>query len=187
MVNWVEPLIPIHILWVNLITDSLPALALSFDPAEENIMKRSPVPANTGIFTKGMIYRIGYQGAMIGILTLIAYRIGIHEDPSNTILGQTMAFAVLSLSQLVHVFNIRSKTNSIFKSGIFNNMYLVYAVLCSFILMIAVLFIPFLQDIFNVVTLSGRDIMIVVVLSIMPVLVVEILKLFKINSFKDEN
>ncbi len=187
LVNWVEPLIPIHILWVNLITDSLPALALSFDPAEENIMKRSPVPANTGIFTKGMIYRIGYQGAMIGILTLIAYRIGIHEDPSNTILGQTMAFAVLSLSQLVHVFNIRSKTNSIFKSGIFNNMYLVYAVLCSFILMIAVLFIPFLQDIFNVVTLSGRDILIVVVLSIMPVVIVEILKLFKINSFKNEN
>ena len=71
--------------------------------------------------------------------------------------------------------------------GAFNNMYFVYAVLCSFILMIAVLFIPFLQDIFNVVTLSGRDIMIVVVLSIMPVLIVEILKLFKINSFKDEN
>lgn len=187
MVNWVEPLIPIHILWVNLITDSLPALALSFDPAEENIMERSPVPANTGIFTKGMIYRIAYQGGMIGTLTLIAYRIGIHEDPSNIILGQTMAFAVLSLSQLVHVFNIRSKNNSIFKTGIFNNKLLVYAVLCSFVLMLAVLFVPFLQDIFNVVTLSGRDIMIVVILSIVPVVIVELLKLFKLNSFKDEN
>ena len=124
---------------------------------------------------------------MIGILTLIAYRIGIHEDPSNVIRGQTMAFAVLSLSQLVHVFNIRSKTNSIFKAGIFNNMYLIYAVLCSFALMLAVLCIPFLQGIFNVVTLSGGDTLIVVILSFMPVVIVEILKLIKLNSFKDEN
>ena len=82
---------------------------------------------------------------------------------------------------------IRSKTNSIFKTGIFNNKYLVYAVLCSFVLMLAVLFVPFLQDIFNVVTLSGRDTLIVVVLSFMPVVIVELLKLFRLNSFKDEN
>lgn len=187
LVNWHEPLIPIHILWVNLITDSLPALALSFDPAEDNIMKRKPIPANIGIFTKGRIYRVGYQGLMIGILTLLAYRIGIHEDPSNVIIGQTMAFAVLSLSQLVHVFNIRSKTQSIFKTGILSNMYLVYAVLISFIMMAAVLFIPFLQNIFKVVTLSPRDILIVVVLSFMPIVIVEIFKLLKINAFKNED
>lgn len=187
LVNWTEPLIPIHILWVNLITDSLPALALSFDPAEKNIMEKKPVPANIGIFTKGRIYRIAYQGGMLGILTLIAYRIGIHEDPNNVILGQTMAFSVLSLSQLVHVFNIRSRTQSIFKVGFFSNMYLVYAVLISFILMLAVLFIPFLQDIFNVVTLSPRDILIVIGLSFVPLVLVEILKLFKLNSFKDED
>ena len=187
LVNWQEPLIPIHILWVNLITDSLPALALSFDPAEDNIMKRRPIPANIGIFTKGRIYRVGYQGLMIGTLTLLAYRIGIHEDPSNVVIGQTMAFAVLSLSQLVHVFNIRSKTQSIFKTGVFSNMYLVYAVLISFIMMIAVLFIPFLQNIFKVVTLSPRDILIVAGLSFMPLIIVEIFKLLKINAFKNED
>ena len=187
LVNWQEPLIPIHILWVNLITDSLPALALSFDPAEDNIMKRRPIPANIGIFTKGRIYRVGYQGLMIGTLTLLAYRLGIHEDPSNVVIGQTMAFAVLSLSQLVHVFNIRSKTQSIFKTGVFSNMYLVYAVLISFIMMIAVLFIPFLQNIFKVVTLSPRDILIVAGLSFMPLIIVEIFKLLKINAFKNED
>ena len=187
LVNWQEPLIPIHILWVNLITDSLPALALSFDPAEDNIMKRRPIPANIGIFTKGRIYRVGYQGLMIGTLTLLAYRIGIHEDPSNVVIGQTMAFAVLSLSQLVHVFNIRSKTQSIFKTGVFSNMYLVYAVLISFVMMIAVLFIPFLQNIFKVVTLSPRDILIVAGLSFMPLIIVEIFKLLKINAFKNED
>ena len=187
LVNWQEPLIPIHILWVNLITDSLPALALSFDPAEDNFMKRRPIPANIGIFTKGRIYRVGYQGLMIGTLTLLAYRIGIHEDPSNVVIGQTMAFAVLSLSQLVHVFNIRSKTQSIFKTGVFSNMYLVYAVLISFVMMIAVLFIPFLQNIFKVVTLSPRDILIVAGLSFMPLIIVEIFKLLKINAFKNED
>ena len=187
LVNWHEPLIPIHILWVNLITDSLPALALSFDPAEDNIMRRKPIPANIGIFTKGRIFRVGYQGLMIGTLTLLAYRIGIHEDPSNVVIGQTMAFAVLSLSQLVHVFNIRSKTQSIFKTGILSNMYLVYAVLISFVMMIGVLFIPFLQKIFKVVTLSPRDILIVVGLSFMPIIIVELFKLFKINAFKNED
>ena len=187
LVNWHEPLIPIHILWVNLITDSLPALALSFDPAEDNIMRRKPIPANIGIFTKGRIFRVGYQGLMIGTLTLLAYRIGIHEDPSNVVIGQTMAFAVLSLSQLVHVFNIRSKTQSIFKTGILSNMYLVYAVLISFVMMIGVLFIPFLQKIFKVVTLSPRDILIVVGLSFMPIIIVELFKLFKINALKNED
>ena len=187
LVNWHEPLIPIHILWVNLITDSLPALALSFDPAEDNIMRRKPIPANIGIFTKGRIFRVGYQGLMIGTLTLLAYRIGIHEDPSNVVIGQTMAFAVLSLSQLVHVFNIRSKTQSIFKTGILSNMYLVYAVLISFVMMIGVLFIPFLQKIFKVVILSPRDILIVVGLSFMPIIIVELFKLFKINAFKNED
>ena len=187
LVNWHEPLIPIHILWVNLITDSLPALALSFDPAENNIMRRNPIPANIGIFTKGRIFRVGYQGLMIGTLTLLAYRIGIHEDPSNVAIGQTMAFAVLSLSQLVHVFNIRSKTQSIFKTGILSNMYLVYAVLISFVMMIGVLFIPFLQKIFKVVTLSPRDILIVAGLSFMPIIIVELFKLFKINAFKNED
>ena len=187
LINWHEPLIPIHILWVNLITDSLPALALSFDPAEDNIMRRKPIPANIGIFTKGRIFRVGYQGLMIGVLTLLAYRIGIHEDPSNVVIGQTMAFAVLSLSQLVHVFNIRSKTQSIFKTGILSNMYLVYAVLISFVMMIGVLFIPFLQKIFKVVTLSPRDILIVIGLSFMPIIIVELFKLFKINALKNED
>ena len=116
-IGHLEILLPIHILWINLVTDSLPALALAFDPANEDIMKRKPVKPSKGIFTKSMTYRIIYQGIMIGVLTLIAFMIGLAStteaidgltlDQSKIEVGQTMAFMVLALSELVHVFNIR--------------------------------------------------------------------------------
>ena len=120
-----EPLLPIHILWINLVTDSLPALALAFDPADKNVMKRKPAKPGKGVFSKGMIWRIIYQGTMIGALTLIAFCIGLatpNVDENMKIeLGQTMAFCVLALSELVHVFNIRNNKESLFKGGVFNN------------------------------------------------------------------
>jgi Ca2+-transporting ATPase len=191
MFNLIEPLVPIHILWINLVTDSLPALALSVDPAESNIMKRK-AKKSSNIFSKGMIWRIVYQGIMIGFLTLLAYSLGCGFNyttmtEETLITAQTMAFGVLALSQLVHVFNIRSNTQSIFKVKFSTNNILIGASAISSLLMFIVLEVPFLHKIFNVATLGFTNWIIVIGLSLAPLLIVEIFKLLKINTFKDEN
>ena len=198
MVGWlIEPLLPIHILWINLVTDSLPALALSVDPAEKNIMNRKP-KKNKNVFTKGMIWRIIYQGVMIGGLTLLAFALGcgfnfnsiVDTEGNITQIGvtaQTMAFAVLALSELVHVFNLRSNKESIFKVGLLTNKILLGAIAISASLMLIVLNIPVLHGIFEISSLTLREVGIVTLLSFAPLIVVEIFKLFKINTSKEEN
>ncbi len=188
MLNWAEPLLPIHILWINLVTDSLPALALAVDPAEKNIMNRKAKKTNN-IFSKGMVWRIIYQGIMIGSLTLLAFSIGCGFDYHNEALmpqARTMAFAVLAVSQLVHVFNIRSNKESIFKVGFRTNKTLLGANAISFLLMFVVLEVPFLREIFNVANLSFKNWGVVILLSIAPMIIVEIFKLLKINTLKSE-
>ena len=110
-IRLIEVLLPVQILWINLVTDSLPALALSVDPAAKDIMKRKPLKQGKGIFTKGMTWRIIYQGIMVGCLTLAAFIIGLTtpdvDQEMKIKIGQTMAFYVLALSELVHVFNVR--------------------------------------------------------------------------------
>ena len=135
-----NPLTPIMILWVNLVTDSLPALALSMDPAEKDIMTRRPRNPKQGFFTKGMTWRIFYQGITIGLISLFAYFVGYHDGGQQ--LGQTMAFSVLAFSQLIHVRNLHSNKLSSFRTSIFSNSMLLFAILASTALMLAVLFIP---------------------------------------------
>lgn len=188
----IEILLPIHILWINLVTDSLPALALAFDPANTDIMSREPIKSGKGIFTKGMTFRIVYQGVMIGILTLIAFLVGIAstEEPINGLtleqtkieVGQTMAFVVLALSELVHVFNIRDNKKSIFKTKIFNNKILLGAILISALLMFVILLVPRLRELFSIPLLPVDNIVEVIALVFMPILIVEIFKFFKING-----
>ena len=189
-VSALEVLLPIQILWINLVTDSLQALALAVDPATSNIMNRKPNSAGSGIFTKGMIWRIAYQGIMIGALTLIAYMIGLsttNVDESTRIQdAQTMAFVVLAFSELTHVFNIRNNKESIFKTGIGGNKYLLFATLISAMLMLVILFIPALRDIFGIAMLPKENILEVIILSLAPIAIVEIFKLLKINTSKDE-
>ena len=193
MFGWLaEPLLPIHILWINLVTDSLPALALSVDPAEKNIMNRK-ARKDKAIFSKGMIWRIIYQGVMVGGLTLLAFSIGCGfnfaslSDPAVAITSQTMAFAVLGMSELVHALNVRSKKESIFKVGLGTNKMLLLAGFVSLILMLFVLCVPGMQSIFEVAHLSTENWLWVVGLSLAPLVIVEIFKLFKINSLKDED
>lgn len=198
MFGWlIEPLLPIHMLWINLVTDSLPALALSVDPAEKNIMNRKP-KKNKNVFTKGMIWRIIYQGIMIGGLTLLAFAIGcgfdfnsiVDTEGNATSIGvtaQTMAFAVLALSELVHVFNLRSNKDSIFKVGLLTNKILLGAIAISASLMLIVLNVPALHGIFEIKMLTLREIGIVTLLSFAPLIIVEIFKLLKINTSKEEN
>ena len=189
-ISELEPLLPIHILWINLVTDSLPALALAVDPAAKNIMKRKPLKSNKGIFTKGMTTRIIYQGIMIGAITLIAFTLGLAtpnvSEHEKIMIGQTMAFCVLAISQLVHVYNVRDNKTSIFKTGIFNNKMLILATLASTALMLVLVFIPVLRNIFSLASLSLMHIIEIVILILSPIVIVEIAKLLKINTTKDE-
>ena len=184
------PLLPIHILWINLVTDSLQALALAVDPPEKDIMNKKPKKSGSSIFTKGMIWRVIYQGIMIGTITLIAYCIGL-ATPNQTEhmrleIAQTMAFTVLAFSQLVHVFNIRDNKLSIFKTGIFDNKKLILATIASAIMMFIILFVPALRNIFSIVELPIENVLEVILLVFSPILIVEIFKLLKINTSKDE-
>ena len=191
-----EILLPIHILWINLVTDSLPALALAFDPANEGIMKRKPAKPGKGVFTKGMTWRVIYQGVMIGLLTLVAFMIGLATtketinglslDESKIEVGQTMAFITLAMSELVHVFNIRDNKKSIFKTKIFNNSKLIWAILASAALMFVILVIPALRHIFSIPILPTGNILELVLLVFAPIVIVEIFKLLKINTAKEE-
>ena len=185
-ISGLEPLLPIQILWINLVTDSLPALALAVDPAEEGIMNKKPKKTK-GIFTKGMTWRVVYQGAMVGLLTLAAFIIGLAtpgvEDQHMKIqIGQTMAFFVLALSELIHVFNVRDNKNSLLKTKIFNNSKLIFAVLGSAALMFVITFVPALREIFNIVLLPTQNIVEVALLVFAPLVIVEIFKLFRING-----
>ncbi len=189
-ISALEPLLPIQILWINLVTDSLPALALAVDPAEKDIMNKKP-KKEKGIFTKGMSLRVVYQGIMIGLITLAAFIIGLATPSATTDaekiqIGQTMAFCVLALSELVHVFNVRDNKKSIFKGGLFNNSKLIWATIASASLMFVILFIPALRDIFSIAMLPKENILETVLLVFSPILIVEIFKLFKINTTKDE-
>ena len=195
-ISHLEILLPIHILWINLVTDSLPALALAFDPANSDIMRRKPSKPGKGVFTKGMTWRVVYQGIMIGLLTLIAFMIGLGTttkaidgltlDQSKIEVGQTMAFVTLALSELAHVFNVRNNKKSIFKTNIFNNSKLILAVLASAALMIVILGIPTLRTIFSIPILPTSNILELIGLILSPIIIVEIFKLLKINTTKDE-
>ena len=195
-ISHLEILLPIHILWINLVTDSLPALALAFDPANKDIMNRKPNKPEKGVFTKGMTLRVIYQGVMIGLLTLGAFMIGLATtteaidgltlDESKIEVGQTMAFVTLALSELVHVFNVRNNKQSVFKTGILNNKKLLLAVGASALLMIVILAIPALRSIFSIPVLPTSNIIELVLLILAPLVIVELFKLFKINTTKDE-
>ncbi len=192
----IEVLLPIHILWINLVTDSLPALALAFDPANSDIMTRKPLKPSQGVFTKGMTFRIIYQGIMVGLITLSAFVIGLATtttpidgltlDESKIEIGQTMAFVTLSFLELVHVFNVRDNKKSLFKTKVFNNSKLLLAVGASALLVVIILLVPALRNIFSIPHLPMGNALEILGLVLLPVLIVEVFKALKINTAKDE-
>lgn len=159
------PLVAVQLLWVNLVTDSLPAIALGVEPAPKDIMKRKPVPPQKGMFTGGLVAKILIEGCLIGSLALLAYVIG----------GQTMTFAVLSLSQLFHAFNMRSE-HSIFTIGLFSNKKMILSFFICALMQIAVISISPLAIVFQVHPLSMGEWGIVLCLSTFPVVIVELQK-----------
>jgi len=161
------PLTAIQILWVNLVTDGLPAMALGLDKPEENVMSRKPRKAKEGIFARGLGWKIISRGFLIGGVTLIAFMTALHNNPNNLEYAQTIAFMTLVLAQLIHVFDCRSE-KSIFSRNPFGNMYLVWAVIISLALALVVIYYPPLQEIFDTVAIKPRDWLLVIGLSSVP-------------------
>lgn len=150
------PLLPIQILWVNLVTDGLPAIALGFDPPEKDIMMRSPRGTKENIFSNGLLKLIIFRGVLIGLCTLAVF-ISILYFTWNVETARTGAFVTLVATQLIHVFECKSERKNIFEIPVFNNLYLVMAVICSLIMIIGVVYIPFFQEVFKTVALSMED------------------------------
>lgn len=169
------PLLAIQLLWVNLVTDSFPALALGADPIQGDVMEQPPHKREEGVFSGGVGFAVAVEGCLVGALALLAYTIGrafFDYDPAAPAIGRTMAFCVLSLSQLVHSFNMRSE-HSVLKLGLFSNRKLVAA--CGFcaILMVSVVLFPPLSSLFQTTALTALQWLIVAALSLCPLLVVE--------------
>lgn len=164
------PLLPIQILWVNLATDGLPAIALGLDPPEKDIMMRRPRGAKDNIFSHGLLKLIVTRGVFIGLSTLSVF-VSILYFSNNVELARTSAFMTLVITQLIHVFECKSETRNIFEISLFNNIPLVLAVLCSSIMVLAVVYVPVLQGIFDTVALGISEWFIIVGFSlIVPIL-----------------
>ncbi|AXI09027.1 calcium-translocating P-type ATPase, SERCA-type [Oceanobacillus zhaokaii] len=161
------PLIPVQILWVNLVTDGLPAMALGLDKSESDVMKRAPRNPREGIFARGLGYKIISRGILIGLVTLIAFMLTYQNNPDNLIYAQTVAFTTLVMAQLIHVFDCRSD-HSVFSRNPFENMYLILAVISSLLLLLVVIYWPPMQPVFHTTALSLRDWMFIGALSAIP-------------------
>lgn len=167
------PLLPIHILWVNLITDSFPALALGVDPPEPGIMDKKPRPLGESIFAGGLGISIFVKGFVIGAVTIVAFYIG---KEVNIETGRTMALVTLAVSQFANSLTIRSMDKSIFEVGLFSNKYLIGAIALSSALLLSVIFIPPLRVIFELAMLDGIHWLYVILLSLVPMTISEIFK-----------
>ena len=172
----VSPLLPIQLLWINLVTDSAPALALGMEPAEKDVMSRKPRRKDESIFAGGLGISVIWQGIMFGALTVLAFFIGSGGDPADpTRIGHTMAFAVLAFAQIVHSLNIHSK-RSIFVDGLHRNPPLILATLFSAGLMLLVLMTP-MSELFKVVIMNADQWKIVALLALSPLVICELVKL----------
>lgn len=171
------PIEAVHILLINLATDSLPAVALGVDPASANIMRHKPIKSGT-LFEKGMIYRIVLHGLFISAAAWAAYLIGTFCFAHDHMQAMTMTFIVLSVSQLAHALNQRSNTDSIFKSGQGHNKFLFIALAASAAIVAIVVFIPPLQGFFNLTDLTWKEWLVSLALSLFPLVAVEISKIF---------
>lgn len=161
------PLVPVQILWVNLVTDGLPAMALGLDKPEEDVMRRAPRSPREGVFARGLGFKIVSRGIVIGLVTLLAFMLTYQNDPDNLVYGQTIAFTTLVMAQLIHVFDCRSE-HSVFTRNPFENMYLVLAVISSLLLLLVVIYFEPLQVVFHTTFLSLRDWLLIIVLSSLP-------------------
>ena len=182
LLNWASPLRPIHILWVNLITDTLPALALGVDPGDPNVMDEKPRNPKDSIFAQGAGKFVVINGILIGILTLTAFWVGKIRYSNSLEHAQTMAFVVLSVSQLIHALNMRHPSKSIFQVGLFTNKFLIGSILIGIFLQNIVIAVPALATVFKVYRLTLSDWGFVTILCLIPLIFNEIAKLIRRHS-----
>lgn len=174
------PLAPVQLLWLNLVTDSLPALALGVEPVEPGVMDQPPRGGRESLFDRRFTLRLIWQGIMVGALTLGAYFAGFYllsTPQSAAATANTMAFATLTLCQLFHAFNVRSETRSIFTLGALSNPAMVRAFCVGLVLQTAVLVLPPLQGVFSTVPMTPLQWMTVLALAVTPIAVCEITKI----------
>lgn len=173
------PLAPVQLLWLNLVTDSLPALALGVEPVEEGAMEQPPRPADRGLFDRSFSLRLAWQGLMVGGLTLAAYFLGFTRLAAPGLEGavaNTMAFATLTLCQLFHAFNVRSEDRSLLEQGLLSNPAMNKAFLAGASMQLAVLLFPPLQSVFSVVPMDGGQWLTVLLLAAAPIPICELAK-----------
>ncbi|MGE5145868.1 MAG: HAD-IC family P-type ATPase, partial [Candidatus Eiseniibacteriota bacterium] len=167
------PLLPIHILWINLVTDGLPALAMAVEPVEEDVMRRPPRSPREGIFTPRMWHHLIWVGVLIAGVSIFSQAYAIHIGSAH---WQTMVFTVLTLSQMFQVLAIRSERESLFRQGLFSNKPLIGAVLLIFALQLAIIYAPFLNPFFNTAPLSAGELALCLALSATVFVAIEIEK-----------
>lgn len=173
--NLPSPLLAVHILFINLVTDTLPSLALGIDPASPNVMKHKPVKEGS-LFESGLVFRIGFYGVFLAIITLVAYFIGSNDSYD---IGMTMAFTVLCLSQIFHSLNQSSSITSLFSKDYPRNKMLFLSMVGSIFFLMIVLFVTPIREFFSLSVLSGNEWLIVILLSLSPILIVELFKAIK--------
>lgn len=174
------PFAPVHLLFMNLLTDSLPALAIGVEPADKNVLQDKPRDPSKGILTGKLMGKIFGEGALIAVSTMIAYHMGLQTDAKT---ASTMAFATLTLARLFHGFNCRSE-KSIFKIGLLSNRFSLAAFISGVILLSVVLFIPFMSGIFAVVELALADLVKMIILAFAPTVIIQLKKSINVFSRK---
>ncbi|MFA6384046.1 MAG: calcium-translocating P-type ATPase, SERCA-type [Candidatus Omnitrophota bacterium] len=177
LIGWPVPLLPIQILWVNLVTDGLPALALGVDPVDPGVMSRRPRNPHESVVGKDAAVHMILQGVFIAMCSLGAFALVMYIEREGLERARTAAFTVLACAQLFHSFNCRSNTESLFRLGVFTNMKLVIAALVSFILQMVVVYTPFLQTVFKTEPLGLLDWVLVIIISSLPLWAMELIKL----------
>lgn len=176
--NLPVPLIPIQLLWLNLVTDSFPALALGMEEGEEDIMQEAPRNPDEPILDRGMIQGIVVQSIAIATASLLAYRWGLKTyGVDNLLIPRTITFATLIIAELLRAYSSRSETHTIFELGVFSNKTLTYATSLSFVLLLVVIYLPFLQPIFDTYPLGLADWKIVILYAFIPLIIGELYKL----------
>lgn len=166
------PFEPVHLLFINLLTDSLPALAIGMEPSDKLLLKNKPRDPKTGIFTKGFSLRLLGYGILIAVVTLVAYYMGLEVDPMT---ASTMAFATLTLARLFHGFNCRSDL-SIFKIGFTSNMWSVGAFFAGVVLLAFVVFVPFMHGLFLIADLTMSQVLWIALLAVIPTVLIQVFK-----------
>ena len=175
LMNLPVPFAPVHLLFINLLTDSLPAIAIGMEKSSKDLLKDKPRDSKESILTKEFMMQISIEGLIIGLFTIIAFHIGLSSG--NQYVASTMAFSTLCLARLFHGFNCRGK-KSVFKLGLFSNKYSWYAFASGFVFLNAVLFIPPLQNLFQVAPLNGSLVLIMYLLAFLPTLIIQMYKVF---------